>query len=103
MAWSSSVSVTDEKTLGARVLFLREQMHPTKGRVRVVIASQRGFGPARGSDLPLPGRRLALRPARLLLGAMAAISAAGERADGAVMSGIVAGDAADHGAFQAAF
>src|SRR6266849_10124366 len=55
------------------------------------------------SYLLLPGGRLPLRLARLLLGAMAAVGASGERADRAVMSGIVAGDAADHGAFQAAF
>ena len=55
------------------------------------------------SNLLLPGGHLPLRLARLLLGAMAAIGASGERADRAVMSGIMAGDAADHGAFQAAF
>src|SRR6266849_3226365 len=54
------------------------------------------------SYLLLPGGRLSRRLARLLLGAIAAVGASGESADRAVMSGIVAGDAADHGAFQAA-
>jgi hypothetical protein len=38
----------------------------------------------------------------LFLGAMAAVGAAGDGADHAVMAGIVTGDAADHGALDAA-
>src|SRR5216684_3440410 len=55
------------------------------------------------SQLLLPGARLALLLALLHFRAVAAVGASGESADRAVMSGIVAGDAADHGAFQAAF
>ena len=55
------------------------------------------------SQLLLPGGRLALLLALLLLGAMAAVGASGESADHAMMSGNVTGDAADRGAFQAAF
>src|SRR5229473_647532 len=56
-------------------------------------------------QLLLPRRR---RPALalllfLLLGAVAAVEAAGGGAEHAVMAGIVTGDAADRGAFQAAF
>jgi hypothetical protein len=40
---------------------------------------------------------------RLLLGAVAAVEATGGGAERAVMAGIVAGDPADYGAFQAAF
>jgi hypothetical protein len=61
--------------------------------------------PGERSHLLLPGRRLALTLLlpRLLLGAMAAVEASGGSAKHAVMAGIVTGDAADHGAFQAAF
>src|ERR1700761_1764315 len=52
----------------------------------------------RGGPLAL----LLLLLARLLLGAMAAIGAAGDGAEHAVMAGIVTGDAADRGALQAA-
>src|SRR5713101_3393797 len=55
------------------------------------------------SQLLLSGGRPTLLLALLHFRAMAAVGASGERADRAVMSGIVAGDAADHGAFQAAF
>ncbi len=51
-------------------------------------------------SLPLPGR-LVLLP-RLLVGAVAAVEAAGGGAEPAVMSGKVPGDAADRGALEAA-
>src|SRR3984893_4901058 len=52
----------------------------------------------------LPGGRRALAlPPLLLVGAVAAVGAAGDSAKHAVMAGIVTGDTADHGAFQAAF
>src|ERR1035441_2395032 len=54
------------------------------------------------SQLLLSGRRLLLLQPLLLLGVMAAVEAAGGRAEHAVMGGIVAGDAADHRALQAA-
>src|SRR6266404_2343885 len=60
----------------------------------------------RALQLLLPGRRrlaLALLLLFLLLGAVAAVQAAGGGAEHAVMAGIVTGDAADRGAFQAAF
>ena len=58
----------------------------------------------RASHLLLPGRRLALALLQplLLLGAVAAVEAAGGGTEHAVMAGIVTGNAADHGAFQAA-
>jgi hypothetical protein len=46
---------------------------------------------------------LALLLALLLLGAMTAIETSGRRTEHAVMAGIVSGNAADHGALQAAF
>jgi hypothetical protein len=45
---------------------------------------------------------LALLPLVLLVGAVTAIEAAGRGAEYAVMTGIVTGDAADHGALDAA-
>src|SRR5580692_3486347 len=55
------------------------------------------------SQLLLPGRRLLLLFQPLLLpGVTAAVDAAGDRAEHAVMDGIVPGDAADRGALQAA-
>jgi hypothetical protein len=39
----------------------------------------------------------------LLVGAVAAVGATGDGAEHAMMAGIVTGDTADHGAFQAAF
>src|SRR3954452_17075535 len=76
-----------------------------------------GSPPSRGRQLCLgerlqlllPRRQLALalgltlRLAVLLVGAVAAVGAAGDGAEHAVMAGIMAGDAADRGAFQAAF
>src|SRR4051812_21563123 len=73
-----------------------------------------GYGsrrsPGRREELKLlPRRRLALALALalalpiLFVGAVAAVGAAGDGAEYAVMAGIVAGDAADRGAFQAAF
>src|SRR5258708_18181512 len=56
-------------------------------------------------QLLMPRRRrltLALLLLVLLLGAVAAVEAAGGGAEHAVMAGIVTGDAADHGALQAA-
>ena len=57
-------------------------------------------------QLLLPGRRpglalLVLLPV-LFVGAVAAVGAAGDGAEHAVVAGIVTGDAADHGALQAA-
>ena len=54
--------------------------------------------------LLLPGRGLALLLLLQLLlpGLAAAVDAAGDRAENAVMNGIVTGDAADHRALQAA-
>jgi hypothetical protein len=55
-------------------------------------------------QLLLPCRRLGLLPlAVLLVRVVAAIGAAGDGADYTVVTSIVTGDAADHGAFQAAF
>src|SRR3954452_20747761 len=59
-------------------------------------------------QLLLPRRRQALGLltillAILLVGAVTAVGAAGDGAEHAVMAGIVTGDAADHGALQAAF
>src|SRR5260370_14487187 len=59
----------------------------------------------RALQLLVPGRRrlaLALLLLALLLGAVAAVEAAGGGAEHAVMAGIMTGDAADCGAFQAA-
>src|SRR5882724_11113058 len=54
-------------------------------------------------QLLLSRRRLGLaRLAVLFVGAVAAIGAAGDGAEHAVVSGIVTGDAADHGALQTA-
>ena len=52
-----------------------------------------------------PAGRLALLLALpiLFVGAVAAVEAAGGGAEHAMVAGIMAGDAADHGAFQAAF
>src|SRR4051794_37456206 len=71
-----------------------------------------GSPPSRGRQLCvgdrlqllLPRRQLALalRLAVLLVGAVAAVGAAGHGAEHAVMARIMAGDAADHGALQAA-
>jgi hypothetical protein len=70
-------------------------------------AFARPVGAPRNDELQLllPGRRgrLALLLPLLFLGAVAAVEATGGGAEHAVMSGIVTGDAADHGAFQAAF
>ncbi len=53
--------------------------------------------------LPRGRLALALALAVLFVGAVAAVGAAGDGAEHAVMAGIMAGDAADRGAFQAAF
>jgi hypothetical protein len=60
---------------------------------------------AAGADSLLLRVRLLLSPLLLLLlpGAMAAIEAAGGGSQQTVMAGIVSGNAADHGALQAAF
>src|SRR3954447_13022606 len=53
--------------------------------------------------LPRGRLTLALPLALLFVGAVAAVGAAGDGAEHAVMAGVMAGDAADRGAFQASF
>src|SRR5258708_34362045 len=83
----------------------RAKREPGISRFRVCSC-----GPSRNDEYTLHllsrgrSRRLtlALLLARLLLGVAAAIDTAGDRTEHAMMDGIVTGDAADHGALQAA-